>query len=236
ERGWAEFMEKSKLRELLLGSNDSFTIRCVLTVIKSRTEDAATIVVPPSDLHRDFAQMLKDADGADVTINVGDRFFLAHRYVLAARSRVFKAQLFGVMKERNTECIQIEDMEPSVFERLLHFIYTDSLSEDFEGGDDKKVAMHHLLVAADRYGLNRLTLMCEDKLCSWIDVQTVATILGIADQTHRVKLKEACLGFIAWPDVLGAVMKTEGFKDLIASYPLIMKEILDKIASAELDN
>jgi len=84
-------------------------------------------IAPPSDLHQDFARMLEAADGADVTISVGDRFFLAHRYVLAARSRVFRAQLFGAMEESFTGCIRIEDMEPSVFERLLHFVFTDSL-------------------------------------------------------------------------------------------------------------
>ncbi|CAL5070118.1 unnamed protein product [Urochloa decumbens] len=231
--GWVKFVKKSQLRELLLGSNDCFTIRCVLTVLTVRIQDASTIVVPPSDLHQDFAKMLTDADGADVTINVGDRFFLAHRYVLAARCRVFKAQLFGVMKESNTECLRIEDMEPSVFERLLHFIYTDSLSENYEG--DKCVAMLHLLIAADRYGLQRLSLICEEKLRNWIDVQSAATILGLADQHHRVQLKKACLGFIAWPDVLGAVMETESFEDLIASNPMIMKEILKKIASAKHD-
>ncbi|RLM74493.1 hypothetical protein C2845_PM15G22720 [Panicum miliaceum] len=188
---------------MLLGSNDCFTI-------SARTEDAATIVVPPSDLHRDFARMLKDADGADVTISVGGRFFLAHSYVLAAQSRVFKAQLFGAMKESSTKRIRIEDMEPSVFERLLHLIYSDSLSENCEAGD-KCVAMLHLLVAADRYGLNRLRLMCEEKLQTWIDVDSVTTILGLADQHHRVQLKRACLEFMVWPDVLRAVMETEGF-------------------------
>jgi speckle-type POZ protein len=230
--GWSDFIEKSKLRELPHG----FTIRCAVTVVKHRTEDAATVVAPPSDLHRDFARMLEAADGADVTISVGDRFFLAHRYVLAARSRVFRAQLFGVMEESATGCVRIEDMEPSVFERLLRFVYTDSLPESsYEERDDETVAMQHLLVAADRYELKRLGLMCEAKLSSWIDVRSVAAILGLADRHQRVHLKEACLRFIAWPEMLGAVLQTEGFKDLIASCPLIMKEILDKIASAKLD-
>ncbi|CAN6229627.1 unnamed protein product [Urochloa humidicola] len=234
--GWPRFILKSKLQEMLQASNaDSFTIRCVLTVLTVRTEDAETIVVPPSDLHQDFAKMLKDADGADVTINVGDRVFLAHKYVLAARCKVFKAQLFGVMKESNTECLRIEDMEPSVFERLLHFIYTDSLSEDHEGDQCVATTMH-LLVAADRYGLFRLVLMCEEKLRNWIDVQSVATILRLADQHHREQLKQACLRFISWPDVLGDIMETEGFKDLDASCPTIMKEILCMIAWPKSDH
>jgi hypothetical protein len=57
--------------------------------------------------------MLKDVD-ADVTINVGDRFFRGHRDVPVALSNVLEDQLFGVTKESNTECLKIEEMEPSV--------------------------------------------------------------------------------------------------------------------------
>jgi len=122
-RGRRNFIGKSKLKELPHG----FTIRCAVTVVKHRTEDAATVAgAPPSDLHRDFARML---EAADVTISIGDRFFLAHRYVLAARSRVFRAQLFGAMEESATWCVRVEDMEPCVIERLLHFVYADSLPE-----------------------------------------------------------------------------------------------------------
>ncbi|GJN26387.1 hypothetical protein PR202_gb14314 [Eleusine coracana subsp. coracana] len=213
--GWHRFIKKSRMRELAAASNDCFTIRFVVTVFKVRTDDVATIEVPPPSLHLDFARMLEDEEGADVTIKVGDEFFLAHKYVLATRSKVFRAQLFGVMKESFAECIEIDGMEPSVFERLLYFIYTDSLSEKYQG--NKIVAIQHLLVAADRYGLNRLRLICEEKLCSWIDVQSVATTLVLAEQHQCGQLKDACLDFMAWRDVLGPVMKTEGFKHLTES-------------------
>ena len=91
--------------------------------------------------------------------------------------------------------------------------------------------MQHLLVAADRYGLDRLRLMCEASLCHGIDAQTVATTLALADQHHFARLKVACLRFIASRDVLAVAMKTEGFKHLVASCPLIAVEILDKIVA-----
>jgi speckle-type POZ protein len=47
--------------------------------------------------------------------------------VLAARSSVFRAELFGPMKENSGGPIEISDMESDVFKSLLHFIYTDSL-------------------------------------------------------------------------------------------------------------
>jgi len=84
-------------------------------------------------------------------------------------------------------------------------------SADTEAEQDRIVAMQHLLVAADRYGLDRLRLMCEEKLCSWLDVQSVATTLALAEQHQCVQLRDVCLRFIDCRGVLGAVMGTEGF-------------------------
>ncbi|CAN6229624.1 unnamed protein product [Urochloa humidicola] len=229
--GWSKFIEKSKLQELLSLNSDRFTIRCVLTLIAApHTEEGSAIEIPESKLNQDLTYMLKSGEGADVTFSVGDQLFSAHKCILAARSTVFKAELFGAMKEKDTQCIKIDDMEPTVFEALLHFIYTDSL-QDFDCDADKNAAMQHLLVAADRYGLDRLRLMCEAKLCQGIDVGTVATTLALADQHRCTQLKDACLGFIASRNVLGVVKKTDGFKHLTASCPSIMNEILDKVAA-----
>ena len=228
--GRTKFIEKSQLQELLRLNGNRFTIRCVLTMKKvPHTVEGSRVVVPQPKLHQDLTDMLKNGEGADVTFSVGDQSFSAHKCILAARSTVFKAELFGALKEKDARCIEIDDMEPTIFEALLHFIYTDSLIDDCDS--DKNPSMQHLLVAADRYGMERLRLMCEAKLCQGIDVETVATTLALAEQHHCTQLKEACLGFIVSRNVLGAVMKTDGFKHLIASCPLIMKEMLDKVAA-----
>lgn len=229
--GFIKFVEKIKLQGPPFLDNDCFTIRCLLTVVKeSRTEDVQmnSVVVPPSSLHRDFENMLNDGEGADVAFTVGGQLFRAHRCVLAFRSPVFRAELFGPMKEKATQCIKIDDMEPLIFEALLHYMYTDSLPDNCNDG--KAAAMQHLLVAADRYGVDRLRLMCERKLSETIDVETVATTLALAEQHHCSQLRQACIGFMASPNMLGPVIETEGFKHLVESCPLVMKEILDKVS------
>jgi speckle-type POZ protein len=233
--GWSKFIEKPKLQELLSLNHGLFTIRCVLTLIDApHTEEArSAIVIPEPKLRQDLTGMLTNGEGADVTFSVRDHLFPAHKYILAARSMVFKAELFGSMKEKDTQCIKIDDMEPATFEALLHFMYTDSLLDQCADDDaDRNAAMQHLLVAADRYGLERLGLMCEAKLCQCIDVETVAATLALAEQHHWAPLKDACLGFIASsPNVLGVVLKTDEFKHLQASCPSITREILDKVAA-----
>ncbi|XP_020160128.1 BTB/POZ and MATH domain-containing protein 2-like [Aegilops tauschii subsp. strangulata] len=226
------YVQKSTLRALSDANNGRFTIRCVLQVIhETRTvRNRRPVEVPPPSLMESLEHMLKDGEGADVTFSVRDQLFRAHRCVLAARSQVFKAELFGPMKESKTGHIMVDDMEPQVFEALLHFMYTDAMPDDDED-EGKIVRLQHLLVAADRYGVDRLKIMCEDKLHEGIDVDTVATTLLLAEQHHCEDLKEACIQFISSPrDKLSAVMATDGFKQLVVSCPLLMEDILKGVS------
>ncbi|KAI5010799.1 hypothetical protein ZWY2020_012936 [Hordeum vulgare] len=233
-RGYAQFAGKSWLKSWS-DSNGSFVIRCVLTVIgEPRTEvkrDRSLVTRP--NLQDQLEEMRKKGEGADVTFRVCGQLFHAHRCLLAARSPVFKAELFGPMKEKATQSIKVEDIEPQIFEGLLHFVYTDSVPDDEHSRDGSTAKLQHLLVAADRYGLDGLMVLCESKLCESIDVETVATTLVLAEQHHCRDLQEACVEFMAPQNVLQAVMATDGFKHLLASRPLLMKEILDKVSRTD---
>ncbi|CAN6229632.1 unnamed protein product [Urochloa humidicola] len=125
--------------------------------------------------------------------------------------------------------VKVDDMDPAAFEGLLHYIYTDTLSDDYTV--DRIMVTQHLLVAADRYGLDRL----KARLRGWIDVQSVATTLALAERHQCEKLRHDCLMFLAWPDVLRAAMKTEEFGHLMASYPSVAGDILEKAVSARID-
>ncbi|TVU24181.1 hypothetical protein EJB05_26584, partial [Eragrostis curvula] len=211
--------------------DDSFRVRCDITVVKEiRTEDAtmsSAVVVPPSEIGQQLGRLLESGVGADVQFDVGGETFAAHRCILAARSPMFMAELFGPMEEKTAGCVRIVDMEARVFKAVLHFIYSDSLP------DIEKVEMfamaQHLLVAADRYSLDRLKLVCEDKLCRCIDTSTVATTLALADQHNCHVLKESCFQFLLSGGNLKAAMASDGFEHLTRSCPPIIKELLAKI-------
>ncbi|XP_039780641.1 BTB/POZ and MATH domain-containing protein 2-like [Panicum virgatum] len=214
--------------------DDCFTVRCnVLVARELSTEDAAVVpadappfvVVPPPDSPQHFRALLLGGKGADVRFLVGSEVFPAHRCVLAARSPVFDALLFGPMKQGaaaatgTDSCVRIDGMLPQVFQSLLHFVYTDSLPEA-EGQDDVEAAAaattmaQHLLEAADRYDLQRLKLICEGRLCQHIDVSTVATTLALAEEHCCQGLKQACFAFLKSPKTLEEAMATDGFQDL----------------------
>jgi speckle-type POZ protein len=209
--------------------NDSFIIRCDIVVIhdyRASDEAPAFVSVPPCDLGRHLGELLETGKGADVVFEVGGETVTAHRCVLAARSSVFSAELFGPMMEGNAVgvVVRIEDMDAEVFKALLHFVYTGSLPAARK--EDEDVTYQHLLVAADRYGVERLKLICEEKLCDYIDVDRAATILGLADQHHCEGLKKACFSFLAAPVNLRTVVSTDGFQHLSKSCPSLMVEVI----------
>ncbi|CAD6267793.1 unnamed protein product [Miscanthus lutarioriparius] len=97
-----------------------------------------------------------------------------------------------------------QEMEAPVFGAMLRFIYTDAVAE-LDGKPPEAATAtatttllaQHLLVAADRYGLDRLRVMCERRLAFAVDVGSVAATLVIAERHGCSWLKAKCIEFIA---------------------------------------
>ncbi|KAF0897309.1 hypothetical protein E2562_017311 [Oryza meyeriana var. granulata] len=211
--------------------DDFFAVRCDLTYNVQDLRVKELVKVPPPLLRRHLGELLKDAKTADVRFTVGGKKFPAHRCVLAARSPVFRAELLGSMREHTERTICVDDMDAVVFGALLHFIYTDELPEmDDEDGNAAAMAQH-LLVAADRYDMERLKKVCEDKVLRHLDVGTAATSLALAEQHGCPRLKEAILRFLTSPARLKAVMASDGYEHLVTRFPSIPTEILAMLAT-----
>lgn len=229
-KGWeySKFVRRVELESSKYLRNDSFTVRCDIVVVhgyRAAGGVAAFVSVPPCDLRENLGRLLESEMGADVVFEVGSETVAAHRCMLAACSPVFAAELFGPMKEGNAASgvVRVEDMDAEVFKALLRFTYTGLLPETFK---EDVVVCQHLLVAADRYNMGRLKLICEQKLCEYIDIGTAATILTLAEQHRCEGLKKACFDFLAAPPNLRAVAATDGFQHLSASCPSLMVELM----------
>jgi speckle-type POZ protein len=213
---------------------DSLVLECAITVLRELpvpTIPAEEVLAPPStNLHEHLGELLQRGTGADVNFLVSGESFAAHKLILASRSPVFMAEFFGAMKEKCSQRVEINDMEAAAFGVMLHFIYTDSVP-DLEGELEAVATMaQHLLAAADRYGLERLKLICEIKLSGGITVNTVATTLALAEQHNYSRLMAKCAEFIvSTPEVFDAVLATEGYKHLEASCPSVLTELLKSL-------
>lgn len=122
--GFSKFVKRKDLEESSYLKDDCLKVSCDVIISNGISTEPTMqfVVVPLSNIHRHLGSLLSGAVGADVTYEVAGEMFAAHRSVLAARSSVFMAELFGPMKEKTMNCIQIQDMEARVFKAMLHFI------------------------------------------------------------------------------------------------------------------
>ncbi|XP_026443956.1 BTB/POZ and MATH domain-containing protein 3-like [Papaver somniferum] len=147
------------------------TLQTIDDTVQTRAEEEKDYVIPvlPSDMIQNLKGLLDSEIGFDVTFHVGNEFFGSHKLILAGGSPVFKAQFFGLVGNTNMETISIEEFEPFAFKVMLLFLYSDELPESHElsvsdSPCTSTTILQHLLVAADRFDLPRLRLMCEAKL------------------------------------------------------------------------
>ena len=230
DRGYTRFEKKDDVGWYLV--DDTLTIECNLLVIKFKEAEMKSVVqVPPSDLLDSIGDLLDTEDEADVSFEVKGEVFRAHKLIVGMRSPVFKAVLYGPMSNKSTVNVTIQDMEPAVFRALLHCIYKDSLPPMYDLNDEETENMiKHLLVAADRYGMGRMKLMCECKLSESLHAKTVANTLALADQHHCSQLKNACIEFLNSSKRMDYLFESEGYEHLKRACPTIFSEIWERAA------
>merc|ERR1711972_1302172 len=116
----------------------------------------------------------------------------ATRARLAARSEHFRALFYGGMRESSSadEQIVLPDVAHPVFLLLLEYIYTDQV------GDIGSRLAVPLLIAAERFLLDRLKALCEDIIRKSISMENVVQVMMTA-KVHRAEgLKDICMDFI----------------------------------------
>ncbi|KAL6843210.1 hypothetical protein ACP4OV_026923 [Aristida adscensionis] len=154
--------------------------------------------VPPSDMTSQLGELLESHEGADVVFCVEDDVFPAHRIILAARSPVFKAELYKVAMMPRPIYV-VDNMRSGTFRALLRYIYTDASPAAATGddGDDTDKAVTELLVAADRYGVERLKRICERVLCKRLDATERSGYAAGTVLAEQEQLMSSWLEFVA---------------------------------------
>jgi speckle-type POZ protein len=97
-------------------------------------------------------------------------------------------------------------------------MYTDSLPADTELGAYSTEVFQDLLVLADRYGIDRLKLMCATKLWENVSNETVGAILVCAETYNCPELKKKCIAFVAKEENLRKTVLTDGFLQLVQKF------------------
>eukprot|EP01121_Diplochlamys_sp_Union-15-3_P007517 TRINITY_DN1914_c0_g1_i1.p1 TRINITY_DN1914_c0_g1~~TRINITY_DN1914_c0_g1_i1.p1 ORF type:complete len:223 (-),score=44.20 TRINITY_DN1914_c0_g1_i1:7-675(-) len=172
--------------------------------------------IPSSVFSIQLGDAVKDVHFSDVELKLDNYVIPAHKVILYARSEFFRTIFDSSFKEREEKQIPLMEINLSIFEDILKYIYTNLSSVDAESIVD-------LLMASDRFLLEDLKRRIEKDLEEAFSLENIVDILMISEQSSSPRLKRACIEFIA--QRLDAFKRLEGFNRLSKEAPQILRQI-----------
>jgi len=122
----------------------------------------------------------------------------AHRVILCARCAWFRRALSSGMREAQQRRIVLHDTNPAVFDVFLRFVYAGLQgSPPLERCLSSVGQLADLLLLADRYEVEDLTVAVEAALVRKMDAESAVALLGLADQLGVAGLRRAAFTFLA---------------------------------------
>ena len=199
--------------------NDQLSIHFLLFCMKTscRVEECqyAARTHNPLQLLADFAKLFTSKRNADVIFKVQNTNIAAHKSILTARSPVFAAMFQPHTKEKESGKVDIADVTPAVFDKMLQFIYTG----ECQVGDSAE----ELLMAADKYDIRDLKRHCELELREYaLEVDTAIDLLVLSDLCDAKILRERVVKFIKLNVAL--LKKRPEWEDLEKNYEHLVRE------------
>ncbi len=156
---------------------------------------------------------------SDFVIHCENRAFPCHKFVLAARSDVFKAMLQNENSENLLAEVTLNDVHWDTLETMLAFLYTDNV--------DLSKICSDLLVTADKYNVSRLYEICVFTMKKNLSVHNVLETMVTAFLVNSEELMKASSTFAL--EHRGQILKGENWDRIKLTYPQIAAKVLDEI-------
>ena len=170
------------------------------------------------ELSDHLGKLLEDKESCDFEINCGGKVFPCHKLLLSARSPVFKALFESKMRESESGKVTIKDINSEIMTVMLHFIYTGSLAKETI---TTEIAIE-LLAAANKYQLEALKDICQDKIRSVLDAENAIEFLILGEMYQANKLKHTAMMEVVYN--MPEIADTEEYQRLV-NYPQLLMEI-----------
>lgn len=207
----------------------NFTVYCavIVWVLKENKSDS----LPKSTsntchnelLQTQLEELFKNKSLSDVKLIVGGRTLHAHKIILAARSKVFAAMFEHETAEKLSNQVDIQDVDPDLFQEVLIYIYSGRMSS----GTMVKKAVG-VLVVADKYFLDQLKAECETHLMKRMTADNCVELLALADQPHpAAHLKKYAVDFLQRSPAL--VKATDSWKKAKQEKPLWFCDLIEML-------
>ncbi|GFR17430.1 speckle-type POZ protein A [Trichonephila clavata] len=220
-------------REELL-QNDTLRVYCEITVgcidgnPSNEEEKRSHSLLAPSiscldALSSNFETLYETQRWSDFTLQTVERKFPVHKTILAARSTVFAAMFEHDMKEQHSDSVLIPDVEASILDDMLRYVYTGTI---------QVMTLHKamgLFACADKYNLDELKTMCKKFLLDHLSIGNVCDIAMMADLYSELELKEATKNFFA--KNASQILATNNWEELLVDRPHTASQLLEVIAS-----
>ncbi|OXU16802.1 hypothetical protein TSAR_011219 [Trichomalopsis sarcophagae] len=136
-----------------------------------------------------FENLLNDSKFSDVSLVLEGKTIRAHKCILAKNSSVFAAMFDAESNERKEIVLEIHDSTYSILMEMIRFIYTGKVN-----GIENMI--EDLAIAANKYALHRLMIICEQTMIKCLSIHNVIHSLLFADKLEMKELKAMAIEFI----------------------------------------
>ncbi|XP_043468165.1 speckle-type POZ protein-like isoform X2 [Leptopilina heterotoma] len=197
----------------------SVTLICKLSVFDSFNDiipKPFTRFAKADNLLNQVECFFDDQAFKDVTLKVDDKEFNAHKTILILRSPVFAAMFKSKMTEEQTSTVEIKDINPTIFQKMLRFIYTEKV-------EDLDESAAELYYAAEKYQLGELKTMCLNSLYKNLSTDSVIETLKLAEIFSIFDLKRKAFECLA--SNVEELKETHEFLQLADNFPHFYTEI-----------
>jgi speckle-type POZ protein len=162
-------------------------------------------------------------DLADVEVVCGGKTFRAHKFLLAARSDVFKAMFSKKeMREGASGRVVVEDVPADVMETFLAYLAKNEV--DWEKGD-----AGGLLAAADKYHVEGLKEISSNRLAATCDTSNCVEHLVLGHLHDAARVLDAAMGILL--KNREAVMGSEEWLAMGRDHPKIFSSLFSTLVN-----
>ncbi|GFT98063.1 protein maternal effect lethal 26, partial [Nephila pilipes] len=156
---------------------------------KNRSREVEPEVVK-TEIMKDFEKAFESRQFCDITLKLKGGSVRAHKFVLAARSPVFKTLLEDTSCTGNASEIIINDLTKSVLINLLYYLYCGII------GTVQWDMLIQLYEVAGRYQVDSLKQNCRDVIVSNLSDKRACKVLQFADKHKDHELVKSVTSYM----------------------------------------
>nr|XP_015918374.2 speckle-type POZ protein B-like [Parasteatoda tepidariorum] len=170
----------------------------------------------------DLVKIFADLEHSDVELRADNMSLPAHKFLLSARSPVFRAMFHHQnMLENESNVVKVSDVDPETLKSFLEFLYTGSV--DIIDGESAL----ELLIIADKYQVLSLIDTCSKFALSALSLENACKILYLSDLLNLKLLRDNAVDLVV--KHFNEISNSCEWSEYIEKNPSLVSEILSHL-------